>query len=139
MSHLKKLRITRRIIQRRPRRQRADTAERRREKLIAQVEEQLELAQLAIAGKPLRLERKRGRMVKEVAPRLWWTLDEDGGVAVQIYYNRVPLKLRGEASTIEVPSLKKLPGTFRTIAKAIKAGELDRAISSVVDYGKDGV
>jgi|GEM_PF-1219903 len=130
MSQLDKLNISRRIIPSvRPRRQK-DTPEYRRNKLILNIEEQIELAELAIQGKPLELMRKRGRSEIPVRRRLWWQSDPDGTVLTQIRYNKIAINLAGRGTTIEVDGLKRLPSTFRTVVKAVKAGELDTAILS---------
>jgi len=130
MSQLDKLKISRRIIPSiRPRR-RKDTPEYRRNKLISNIEEQIELAELAIQGKPLELMRKRGHSELPVRPRLWWQSDPDGTILTQIRYNKIAINLAGRGTTIEVDGLKRLPSTFRTVVKAVKAGELDKAILS---------
>lgn len=129
MGYLDELEISRRVINAaRPRRS-ADTAEYRRAKLVANLEEQLELSQRALVGEPLELKRKRGRKVVTVRPRLWWKVEPDGHVATQVRYNKVPLKLKRGATTVEVGPLKRLPATYRKLIRAVKAGELDSAIT----------
>ena len=130
MGYLDNLTVSKRIIPVPNARRKIETLDYRREKLIAHVEEQIELANLALEEKPLQLQRKRGHKVVNVRPRLWWQVDPDGNVLTQIRYNKVPLVIAGRGSSIEVGSLKKLPATFRTVIKAIKAGELDRPIQS---------
>lgn len=136
MAHLDDLKITKRIFPAaRPRRKHDATAY-RRAKLIAHIEEQIELVLLALHDKPLQLERKRGHDVAKVRPRLWWRVDEDGTAVTQIRYNKVPLTLAGRGTTIEVASLKKLPPAYRKVIRAVKAGELDRAIDVAVSKSK---
>ncbi len=130
MSYLDKLTVSKRIIPAPRARRKAESADYRREKLIAHVEEQIELAKLALEGRPLQLQRKRGHKVVSVKPRLWWQVDSDGNVITQIRYNKIPLIIAGRGSSIEVGQLKKLPATYRTVIKAVKAGELDRQIQS---------
>lgn len=130
MSHLDKLKISKRIIPAAKPRRRLETVEYRRAKLIANIEEQIELAQMALEEKPLELERKRGHRVVQVRPRLWWTEDSDGRIFAQVRYNKVPLNLAGRGTSIEVGTLKKLPATYRTVVKAVEAGELDQAIGT---------
>jgi len=129
MGHLDKLKISRRVISAARPRRKGDTVEYRRGKLIANIEEQIELALLAHEDKPLELSRKRGHRVVTVRPRLWWKADPDGHVFTQIRYNKVPLNLRGQGTTIEVGPLKKLPAVYRAVIRAVKAGELDNAIA----------
>lgn len=130
MSHLEKLNITRRIIATPKPRVRIETLEHRRKKLIANIEEQIELANLSLQEEPLELRRKRGHDVVKVRPRLWWTKDADGTVLTQIRYNKVPLNLARRGTTIQVDSLKRLPTVYRTVIRAVKAGELDDAIKN---------
>ncbi len=128
MSYLDKLDISNRVIPAPKRRRKLETIEYRREKLIANIQEQIELANLAIAGKPPLLERKRGHNVVTVRPRLWWHAEPDGVVVTQIRYNKVPLNLAGRGTSIEVKTLKRLPSTYRTVIRAIRSGELDQSI-----------
>ncbi len=130
MRHLDKLEISRRVIAAARPRHKGDTVEYRRDKLIAHLEEQIELAQLALDDKPLELKRKRGHDVVRVRPRLWWKVEPDGHVFTQIRYNKVPLNILGRGTSIEVGPLKKLPSVYKTVIKAVKAGELDISIEN---------
>ena len=131
MAFLEKLKISNQIIAARQRRK-TDTVEYRRNKLIANIEEQIELAKLALDDKPLVLRRKRGHHIVNVKPRIWWKTVPDGSVFTQIRFNRVALEIDGRGTSIEVFALKHLPSVYRTVIKAVKAGELDRAMESVV-------
>jgi hypothetical protein len=108
----------------------------RRQKLIANVEEQIELVRLAQQKKPLLLKRKRGHKIVSVRPRLWWKVEPDNLIYTQIRYNKIPLNIAGQGNSIEVGSLSKLPAVYRTVIKAIKAGELDNAIENAVKKSK---
>lgn len=130
MGHLDKLKVSRRVVAAPRPRHKTETIEYRRRKLIANVEEQIELTQLALQDKPLQLKRKRGHGVISVRPRLWWIVDRDGKVLAQIRYNKIPLNIAGRGTSIEVDSLKKLPPIYRTVIKAVRAGELDQAIQN---------
>lgn len=130
MGQLDKLNISRRVIPAARARRRHDTPEYRRQKLIANIEEQIELAELAIQGRPLELKRKRGHGTVTVRPRLWWQAGPDGKVFTQIRYNKIPLNLAGRGTSIEVGKLKRLPVVFRTVIRAVKAGELDQPIDT---------
>jgi hypothetical protein len=136
MAHLDKLTITRRILGRSRSRRVSDTVEHRRRKIIANLEEQIELAKLALEGKPLVLRRKRGHGVVTVRPRLWWKVDESGQVAMQVLYNKIPVVLAGRGSTVEVGTLKKLPSTCRALIRAVEAGELDDAVEAILETQK---
>jgi hypothetical protein len=128
MSHLDKLTISRRVLKRRPPRRTVDRIAHYREKLIANLEEQIELAEKVIAGKPPTISRRRGKTVRAVRPRLWWHEDEAGHVASYIFHNRIALALKGGGRTIEVGPLRKLPAAYRKVIAATRAGELDTAL-----------
>lgn len=130
MGHLDSLKISRRVIAAARARHKADTVEYRRDKLIANLEEQIELAELSLQGKTPQIKRKRGRRIATVRPRLWWSTEPDGHVFTQIRYNKVPLNLLGRGTSIEVGPLKKSPAVYRRVIRAVKAGELDNAIES---------
>jgi hypothetical protein len=127
---LDKLKVTRRVIVSARSRQRSDTLAYRRKKLIASLQEQIELAEMALEGKPLILTRKRGHEEVSVRPRLWWHQDDDGHVGTVVRYNNVNLNLGRRGTTIEVGPLRKLPGIYRTVINAVEAGELDRTIAA---------
>lgn len=132
MAHLDKLKVSKRVIAVAHPRRRMETDAYRRAKLLANVEEQIELAELALKNKPLELQRKRGHRVVAVRPRLWWKSEADGKVYTEIRYNKVPLNIGGRGTSIEVGPLKRLPPVYRTVIKAIKAGELDQAIRNAI-------
>ena len=128
MAHLDKLKFSNRVIAAARPRRTIDSLEYRRNKLIANLEEQVELANRALQDKPLTLRRKRGHRLIDVRPRLWWKIDQNGNVGTEIRYNKVALNLVGRGTTIEVGPLRKLPSVYRTLIKAVRAGELDQAI-----------
>ena len=128
MNHLDKLEVSNRVIAAARPRRRQETAEYRRKKLIANIEEQIELARLALRNEPLILQRKRGHGVVNVRPRIWWNVAPEGHVCTQIRYNKIPLNIAGRGTTIEVGPLDQLPKIYRIVIAAITAGELDQAI-----------
>ena len=132
MRKLEKLKITNRVMPLGQPRRRSDSTEYRLQKLISNIEEQIQLARRANEGKPLTLDRKRGHLIKTVRPRLWWKETPNEGVFAQVWYNKIPLKLDGRGTTIEVTSIKKLPSAYRAVVEAIKRGELDQEIDRVL-------
>lgn len=132
IGHLDKLKVSKRIISAARPRHKVETVEYRREKLIANIEEQIELANLALQEKPLQLQRKRGHKVVKVRPRIWWNVEPDNTVFTQIRYNKIALNISGRGTSIEVGPLRRLPTVYRTVIKATKAGELDQAIQAAV-------
>jgi hypothetical protein len=137
MGHLDKLTISRRVLKPRPpRRSENDRIEHYRDKLIANLEEQIELAEKVIADKPPTIKRRRGSKVRSVRPRLWWHEDAAGHVASYIFHNRIALTLKGGGRTIEVGPLRKLPATYRKVIAATRAGELDAALRSAARHSQ---
>lgn len=132
MAHLDRLKVSKRVIDAARPRRKVETAEYRRRKLIANVEEQIELAELALEGRPLELKRKRGHGIVAVRPRLWWKAEKDGTVYTQVRYNKVPLNIAGRGTSIEVGPMRRLPTVYRTVIRAIKAGELDQSIRNAI-------
>lgn len=130
MGHLDELEISNRMIPAAKPRQKLDAVDHARKKLVANLEEQIELARLAIEGEPLQLRRKRGHNVVTVSPRIWWRKEPEGTYFTQIRYNKMPLNLAGRGTSIEVGPLNKLPSIYRTVINAINAGELDQAIEA---------
>lgn len=132
MGHLDKLKISKRVIGAARPRHKGDIVDYRRSKLIAGLEEQIELARFAIEGRALELERKRGHEIVKVRPRLWWKKEPDGRIFTEIRYNKVALNIGRKGNSIEVGPLKKLPSVYRTVIKAVKGGELDSAIENAI-------
>jgi hypothetical protein len=130
MGHLDKLDISNRVIVSTNRLKKFETVEYRREKLIANIEEQIELVNLKLLNKPIELNRKRGHQVITVRPRLWWRITPDGEVYSEFRYNKISLNLAAKGRTISVKSLKRLPAAYRVVISAIRAGELDDAIDN---------
>ena len=130
MGFLSNLKISNQIIAARPRRK-TDTIDYRRKKLIANIEEQIDLANLALQEKPMTIRRKRGHDIVDVKPRIWWRIAAEGKVTTQIRFNRMALSIDGRGTSIEVDTFKELPTIYRTVIKAVEAGELDRAMESV--------
>jgi hypothetical protein len=127
-THLDKLTISRRAIVSARARRKTDKVEYRRKKLIAHLEEQIELAQLALDGHSPALVRKRRHGEVKVHPRLWWSVDDDGHVGTVVRYKNINLNLDGRGATIEVGPLRRLPGVDRIVIRAVEADELDRTI-----------
>jgi hypothetical protein len=129
-NHLAALHVSRRIICAARSRRRGDDIAYRRKKLIAHLEEQIELARLALKGEAMELMRKRGHNLVKVRPRLWWCVEDDGHCATVVCYNNVALNFGGRGTTIEVGPLRKLAGVYQTVIRAVKAGELDLTIDA---------
>ena len=79
-----------------------------------------------------------GHGVVNVRPRIWWTRAPDGLVFTEVRYNKVALNIAGRGTSIEVGPLRKLPTVYRTVVKAVKAGELDKAIDNAARKSRPG-
>lgn len=113
----------------------------RRAKLIEQLQEQLRMAEAMLNGTSYErtkskwgkdAEGNRVRVEKQVRVRAWW---EVAGNAVQfgLRYGAVPLQLQQGKSAVEVAKLAELPAIIKLLITAAEAGEMDAAISGVME------
>ena len=112
----------------------------RRNKLLARLWEQIELAKAVQNGTtfaPMCV-----RTVKDASTgvsseitrpkriRPWWWANDNGKVCVRIKYGKKPIELAKGKSAVEVASPKDLVDTLATIKAAVEAGELDAQIEA---------
>lgn len=113
----------------------------RRAKLIEQLQEQLKMAEAKLSGTAYErtkstwdkdAEGNRVRVQKPVRVRAWW---EASGNVVQfgLRYGAVPLQLQPGKSAVEVAKLAELPAVIKLLITAAEAGEMDAAISGVME------
>ena len=112
----------------------------RRNKLIAKLWEQIQLAQYEAAGEryqPTRLRTMRDRdtgLIKtlEVPKRVkpWWWISESGKVCVSIRYGSKVLELSKGKTSIEIGGAQDLVPALETVKVAVLAGELDAQIEA---------
>jgi hypothetical protein len=109
----------------------------RRNKLVANLLEQREIAQADAEGRELTITRKRWELTEtgekkrvEVAKRLkrWWTTDAEGRVVLVVRWGTKLLELHGDKTGIAVADKAKLVGILDKLVAAVRAGELDAAI-----------
>ena len=109
----------------------------RRNKLVANLLEQRDIAQADAEGRELRITRKRWELTDtgekkrvEVAKRLkrWWSKDADGNVVLVVRWGARLLELNGDKTAIVVGDATKLVPTLDKLVAAARAGELDPAI-----------
>jgi hypothetical protein len=112
----------------------------RRNKLSAQLWEQIELARASAEGKtfaPVRLrsfkdkltgERKTVEAAKRV--KQWWFTAENGRVCLQVRYGTRVLELARGKNSIEVGSGTELLAVLETVKKSVELGELDTQIEA---------
>ncbi len=113
---------------------------RRRNKLLAKLTEQRELAAALEQGNqyaPKRLRTLRdvntgARMVKEVAVRIkpWFWTGERGEILLSINYGSKQIEIAKGKTAIDVGDTRNLVNVLDTVISAIKNGELDAQIES---------
>ena len=110
----------------------------RRNKLVANLLEQRDIAQADAEGRELRITRKRWELTDtgekkrvEVAKRLkrWWSKDADGKVVLVVRWGARLLELNSDKTAIIVGDTAKLVPTLDKLVAAARAGELDVAIA----------
>jgi hypothetical protein len=109
----------------------------RRSKLIARIDEQIELAQAMLAGQTL--VKTRTRIIKnketgesravEQAKRVrpWWFTDERGKLYLQIKYGSRTIELAKGKNSIELGAKDDLVKTLGLVRDAVVVGDLDSA------------
>jgi hypothetical protein len=112
----------------------------RRNRLIAKIWEQTELAKGAQDGKayaPLHTRtvkvRETGDVRRVEAPKrikAWWFTADNGKVCLIVKYGAKILELAKGKSAIEVGSMAELIPTLDTLKAAVAAGELDAQIDT---------
>lgn len=109
----------------------------RRNKLVANLQEQRDIAQADVEGRELKITRKRWELTEtgekkrvEVAKRLkrWWTVDAEGRVVLVVRWGSKLLELSGDKAAVVVGDAAKLVPTLDRLVQAARAGELDAAI-----------
>ncbi|NDW53606.1 hypothetical protein [Aliiroseovarius sp. PrR006] len=131
MTHLAKLAVKSVV-----RTARQDPTMQRRQKLVAGIDEQLNVAAAALKGEDHQVKRKtwgkdeHGEKVlvdrmRKVRP---WFFEQDGGWYVQCKYGNKVLAL-GKGNAVFVKTLKDVQGALGSLKGAVEAGELDDAIA----------
>jgi hypothetical protein len=132
MSHLAKLEfksVTRAATQ--------DPVQQRRAKLLSAIEEQLKVAEAAVAGRSHQVTRKasvkneQGErvLVERTGKARAWFFQQDGGWYVQCKYGNKALTL-GKGNAVFVPSLAEVSAVLAALKAATEAGELDAAMGT---------
>ena len=135
MSHLKALKLTSAV----PARASVDPVQRSREKMIAALAEQKQMAEAKIAGHvfaPTHMVRRKnaeGQRVEVEAlkrVRQGWFNDASGKVLFAIRYAGKPIEFAKDKNAIEVGELTQLPAVIDTLIDAVRAGELDAQLTA---------
>lgn len=110
-----------------------------RDKLLAYLDDQKNLASAAAAGEkylPTRTVRRKnetGETVLAEAPRhvrRGWYRGVDGKVYFQLRYGSKPLALGEGVDAVVLNDLKELPAAADILMQAVKTGELDQQLSA---------
>ena len=114
----------------------------RRNKFIAQLEQQLALAKADLSGEPFtvmttkRVQDKETGEVKVVkVPKLlkrWWWFDGNKKLMLRVKYGSKALALNSKgANAIELKSVNELLSVFDDLITAAQAGEFDAGIEHI--------
>ena len=135
MSHLKALKLTSAV----PVRAAADPVQRSREKMIAALAEQKQMAEAKITGQaftPTHVVRKKnaeGVRVEVEAPkrvRQGWFTDGNGKVFFALRYAGKTIEFAKDKNAVEIGELSALPKVIDTLVEAVRAGELDAQLTT---------
>lgn len=142
MSHLKALKLTSAV----PVRAAADPVQRSREKMIAALAEQKQMAEAKIAGQaftPMHVVRRKNaegvRVEVETAKRVrqGWFTDGNGKVFFSIRYAGKAIEFAKDKNAVEAGDFSALPKVIDTLIEAVRAGELDAQLTAAaVERGK---
>ncbi|MBO9491427.1 hypothetical protein J7384_13755 [Endozoicomonas sp. G2_1] len=139
-SLLSKLNITERPIF-----DRHDPIQQRQRKLLERLEEQREVARCYIENEvftayrekwvddPKTGEKKKARIPRKVKP---WFNKIKGQLYLEIRYGSVPIELQRKKYAIAVEDKSKLLEVIDTVIQAVSSGELDEAITDIVNKRK---
>lgn len=142
MSHLKALKLTSAV----PVRAAVDPVQRSREKMIAALAEQKQMAEAKIAGQaftPMHVVRRKNaegvRVEVETAKRVrqGWFTDGNGKVFFALRYAGKTIEFAKDKNAVEIGELSALPKVIDTLVEAVRAGELDAQLTAAaVERGK---
>jgi len=120
----------------------------RRNKLIAKLWEQIQLAKSQIEGTAFTVKKFRSvkdmetglRKSVEVNKRIreWWFKNDAGKVCVSIRYGTQVIELAKGKHSIEVENAQALIKALETVKQAVEAGELDTQIENAGNHLRSG-
>ena len=119
--------------------------QKRRQKLIAHIEEQLEIAKAQAEGRNFTLTKRKWlkndsgeRMMVELPKRLkqWWTTQANGTVLLTIRYGAKPIEFEKGKAAIQLKNRDELLALLPKLIAAVEAGEFDGFIASANKQGK---
>ena len=110
-----------------------------RERMLANLDEQLGLAKAIVSGTAFSVKQTRyktnengERVAFERSKRLrqWFWHDVTGTWFLELRYGNRPMTLNGDKTAIEVGKLDQLTSVIETLIEAVTAGELDKALAA---------
>jgi hypothetical protein len=115
-------------------------AEARRNKLLAGINEQMEVAEAAMRGElyavtaPRWTKNEAGEKVRVQRQRVVrsWFFERDGGVYVQCKYGAKALPLSKDGNAVFVKQIADVKSVLEAFRTAANAGELDGAIAALI-------
>ncbi|MBP2461833.1 MULTISPECIES: hypothetical protein [unclassified Rhizobium] len=135
MSHLKALKLTTAV----PFRATVDPGQRAREKMVATLAEQKQMAEAKITGQafaPTHIVRRKNaegqRIEVETLKRVRqsWFTDGSGKVYFSLRYAGKSIEFAKDKNAVEVGELLALPAVLDTLIEAVRAGELDAQLTA---------
>lgn len=112
--------------------------DRKRRRLLEQLDQQLVAANLVLGNKPAMRETKRWakvegssekQLVTKLAPiRTWWWVTGTGQVMFSLRQGNRVMEIAPGKQAIEVGKLANLPDVLSTVREAIESGELDEQL-----------
>lgn len=114
--------------------------EARRNKLLAGINEQMEVAEAAMRGEqyavttPRWTKNEAGEKVRVQRQRVVrsWFFERDGGVYVQCKYGAKALPLSKDGNAVFVKQIADVKPVLEAFRTAVSAGELDGAIDALI-------
>ncbi|WP_229822613.1 hypothetical protein [Novosphingobium arvoryzae] len=111
-----------------------DPIQRRRDKIIAAIEQQKLVLAAALKGEIFTIPAKvEGKAAKAIRP--WWVA-QDNGFYVQCRYGARALILNATNNAVFVNKLDEVAAVLAAFDAAAKAGELDKAMAAVAERKK---
>ena len=116
-----------------------EPVQQRRRKLVAGIEEQMNVAAAALKGESYEVQRKtwvkneqdEKVLVERMRKVRAWFFEQDGGWYVQCKYGNKSIAL-GKGNAVFVNALKDVSAALKVLKAAAEVGELDEAIENMV-------
>lgn len=142
MSHLKALKFAAAV----PSAQSNDPVKRARDKVIAALTEQKQMAEAKLAGQvfaPTHVVRRKNEAGQRVEietlkrVRQGWFNDASGKLFFAVRYAGKSIEFAKDKNAVEVGELSGLPAVIDTLVEAVRAGELDEQLTrAAAERGK---